>query len=57
MNDTSDVRYDTAAMRAYATNLLEVWRTLRDGGMDRREALEIIRELVRSLAAMNSANS
>jgi hypothetical protein len=48
--DQVDIKYDTAAMRAYAANLVAVFDELRRGGMDRREALAVVCELVRTLA-------
>lgn len=44
-----DLRYDTAGMRAYAANLVALWGELRKGGMDRREALAVVLELVRTI--------
>ena len=51
MSERTDIRYDTAATRAYAANLVTLWHELRDGGMDRGEALAIVIEFVRAIQA------
>lgn len=50
-----DLRYDTAAMRAYAANLITVWTELRAGGMDRKEALTCVVALIHAIAESNKA--
>lgn len=44
-----DLRYDTAALRAYAANLVAVWDEVQRGGMNRKEALAVVLELIRTL--------
>lgn len=45
----SDIRYDTAAFRVWAASLAAAFEELRKGGMDRKEALLVVLELVRTI--------
>lgn len=54
-NPTPDLSYNTAAMKAYAANLITVWQELRDGGMDRKEALTCIVAFINAIARQNNA--
>lgn len=52
-----DQRYDTAAVRAYAANVVAFWAELIVGGMDQDSALQCVLEFMRTaLSAGNAAN-
>lgn len=53
----SDLRYDVAAMRTYAANLVAFWRELKDGGMSEHDALECVLELIRSISFANRTDA
>jgi hypothetical protein len=50
MSIEQDLRYDVAAMRTYGANMSALFKELVHGGMSRKEALEVVIALVKTLS-------